>query len=42
MQKYLVSRMGREHSYFEAGSIRDSARDEEFFTYFKQFLEEVI
>jgi hypothetical protein len=32
----------REKSYFEAGSVRNSARDEEFFNYFQQLLEEVI
>lgn len=31
-----------EKSYFETGSIRNSARDEEFFNYFQQLLEEVI
>jgi len=28
--------------YFEQGSIRNSAHDEEFFNYFLQYLEEAI
>jgi len=34
--------MRGEKSYFEQGSVRNTARDEEFFNYFKQLLEEVI